>query len=534
VLRTLELFDFAIADAVTLTLDAGLSVLSGETGAGKSLLVDALALLSGTRADVGAIRAGCPSALVQATFTHPAGWTVARRIVREGRNVARIEGELVSVAELQASLVERLGIFGQQAFRTLLDAAEQRALLDHHLDADAQRAAAATDRLYADRERLRQRLRKLQEARDDRERRLELLRFQADEIDAAALQPAEDRDLDARLHTLRHVERVRAGVLAALAALDADERGANDTLAEALRGLHAASRFDASLVGVRDELDNLMVGARALTRTLEEALEGLESEPGELDRCEARRSLIEGLERKYGTGVSAILAHREAAALALAEAEDAENSSEQLRQQEASVTAALERATAELSRGRRQAAATLAPQVEAALQRLALPHARFAIDLQPRPSIAASGAERVAFRFSANLGEPLAALTDVASGGELSRVMLALHAAAGSTTPTLVFDEVDAGLGGRTGRAVGEMLAQLARGRQVLVVTHLAQVAAFADHHLRVDKHERDGRTRTEITPLSGEERVAEIARMLAGNDSVEAREHARALLRRP
>lgn len=534
-LRTLELFDFAIADEVALTLGPGLTVFSGETGAGKSLLVDALALLAGTRADTTVIRAGRPSALVQATFSHPPDHqTVSRRVVREGRNVARINGEVVSVSELQDNLTRYVGIFGQQAFRTLLDAAEQRNLLDQHLDAASASAANAVRSHHAEREQVRERLTRVRGAADDRERSLALWRYQLQEIDAAALQPDEEQLLDARLSTLRHLERVRSGVLAALRALGAEEPGANDGLAAALRALQGASRYDPTLATARDELDSLLVGAQALSRHLEDALETLESEPGELDRCEARRSDIDALERKYGHGVAAITAYRAQVAAALAEAENAEANDDHLRALEAHHSAALEAAAAQLSRGRRQAAAALAPQVEAALRRLALPHARFTIELQPRASVAASGAERAVFHFSANLGEPLAALTDVASGGELSRVMLALHAAAGSTTATLVFDEVDAGLGGRSGRAVGEMLAQLARGRQVLVVTHLAQVAAFADHHLRVDKQERDGRTRTHITSLAGEERVAEIARMLAGNDSSEAREHARALLRAP
>jgi DNA repair protein RecN (Recombination protein N) len=360
------------------------------------------------------------------------------------------------------------------------------------------------------------------------------LHHQVQEIDAAQLQPDEDRSLDARLSTLRHLERVRSGVMAALAALAGEERGASDPLVAALRALQSASRFDPSLVAARDELDDLLTRTRALIRNLEDSLEGLESDPGELDRSEQRRSLIDGLERKYGQGVATILAHRERAAEALADAEAADASGVELRSRERALGERVAELAERVSRGRRQAAAALAPQVEAALRRLALPHARFAIELQPREPIGGNGAEQVVFHFSANLGEPLAALTDVASGGELSRVMLALHAAAGSSIPTLVFDEVDAGLGGRSGRAVGEMLAQLARGRQVLVVTHLAQVAAFADHHLRVDKHENEGRTRTEVTPLNDAERVTEIARMLAGSDSDEAREHARALLRRP
>ncbi len=538
-LHTLELFDFAIADRVTVELGPGLNVLTGETGAGKSLLVDALVLLAGGRADDGVVRSGREAALVQATWGGEPPLAASRRIVRDGRNVARIDGEIVTVAELQATLATRLGIFGQQAYRTLLDAAEQRALLDRHLDASAAAAASEALAAWEERQRLRARLAALREAARDRARQLDLLRYQVDEIDAARLAPDEDARLDARLTVLRHVERVREGVATALEALSAADDGgdrpsAAERLAEALRALMQAARHDPQLEGLTGEARDALAAVQAIGRELEHALERLESEPGELDRLEARRAEIEALERKYGAGADGILAMREAlanelAGLAGAEAEDAA-----LVEREAGATARLNAAAAALGEGRARAAGRLAPAVASVLRELALPHARFEIALEPLPEVGRHGAERVAFRFGANLGEPLAPLQEVASGGELSRVMLALHAAAGSAVPTLVFDEVDAGLGGRSGRAVGEVLARLARGRQVLVVTHLAQVAAFADHHLRVDKAEADGRTVTRVAPLSGETRIEELARMLAGDAGEEARRHARALLRDP
>ena len=538
-LHTLELFDFAIADRVTVELGPGLNVLSGETGAGKSLLVDALALLAGGRADDGVVRSGSDAALVQATWAGDRPLTASRRVVRDGRNVVRLDGEIVTVAELQATLAARLGIFGQQAYRTLLDAAEQRSLLDRHLDAAATTAAAEVTAAWDERQEVRSRLVALRAAARDRARQLDLLRYQVDEIDAARLRPGEDAQLDARLSLLRHVERVREGVSEALGALigadDRDERThAADRIAAAVRALAQAARHDAQLANLATETSDALAAVQAIGAELERALERLESEPGELDRLEARRAEIDDLERKYGPGVAGVLAMRatlaaELEALTGAEAEDAE-----LTQVEARATARLSTAAAILSRGRARAAAQLAPAVMDVLRELALPHGRFEIGLAPSPEPGRHGAERVAFRFGANLGEPLAPLQEVASGGELSRVMLALHAAAGSAVTTLVFDEVDAGLGGRSGRAVGEVLARLARGRQVLVVTHLAQVAAFADHHLRVDKAEVDGRTVTRITQLAGEERVTELARMLAGDAGEEARVHARALLRDP
>lgn len=533
-LRTLELFDFAIADRVTVELGPGLNVLTGETGAGKSLLVDALALLAGDRADAGVVRAGREAAVVQASWDEPRPLVAARRIVREGRNLVRVDGEVVTVAELQAALAPRLGIFGQQAFRTLLDPAEQRAALDRHLDPPAAAAAAEVAEAWRERQEAAARLDALRAAGRDRARALDLLRYQLDEIDAADLAPGEDERLDARLATLRHLERVRAGVAEALAALAGADRNATDLLAEAWRALAGASRHDAELVPLASEAADALAAAQAVSRELEAALERLEAEPGELDTAEARRARIDALERKYGPGVDGVLATRGALAEELASWETSEADEVAWARRHADADARLRNAAARLSAGRARAAEQLAPAVAAVLRQLALPHARFDIDLAPRPEIGPHGAERVSFRFGANLGEPAAPLREVASGGELSRVMLALHAAAGSDVGTLVFDEVDAGLGGRSGRAVGAVLARLARGRQVLVVTHLAQVAAFADHHLRVDKDEADGRTRTRVTALTGDDRVRELARMLAGDEGDAAVRHARALLHDP
>jgi DNA repair protein RecN (Recombination protein N) len=435
VLRSLELFDFAIADRVSVELGAGLNVLSGETGAGKSLLVDALALLAGGRADVGVVRSGRASALVQATWTDGPSLTVARRVVREGRNLARIDGEVVTVAELQSTLAPRLGIFGQHAYQTLLDGAEQRAMLDRRLDPAAAAAWAAYRSAWAERQEVRERLAALRSAVRDRARALDLLRYQVDEIDAARLRAGEDADLDARLEALRHLERVRSGVVEALSALAAIEGSAADRLTEAVRALSAAARHDASLRPLQGELADAATAVQAIAGELETALERLEAEPGELDRLEARRAEIEALERKYGAGVEGVLRMRAALAaeldgLARADADDAD-----LARRDGELTDVIERTARTVGEGRRRVAAELAPAVVEVLRALALPHARFEVELQPLPEPGPSGAERVAFRFGANLGEPLGGLRDVASGGELSRVMLALHAAAGSDVP---------------------------------------------------------------------------------------------------
>ncbi|MDF1522679.1 MAG: DNA repair protein RecN [Trueperaceae bacterium] len=528
-LRTIELRDFAIADDVVVEVGPGLNVLTGETGAGKSLVVDALALLVGGRADASVVRAGRPHALVQATWS--SGTTFARRVAHEERNVARIDGEVVTVAELRQALVGRVGIFGQHAYRTLLDGGEQRALLDRGLTPAAQEAARRYRAAWQEREEVRTALAALRADARDRDRRLDLLRYQLDEIDAAHLVAGEDERLDARLRAARHVERVREGLGAGLGALAADEVGAADRVAEGVRALASAARFDAALEGLVADLGAAQTAVHAVVGELEAALEGLEADPAELERLEARRHLIDGLCRKYGADVDAVLAFRLALADELARLGEAEADDATLSAREAALDDVLTNEAALLGVGRREAAERLAPAVSEVVRTLALPHARFEVALEARDALGPHGAERVAFRFGANRGEPTGPLRDVASGGELSRVMLALHAAAGSDVPTLVFDEVDAGLGGRTGRAVGRVLKRLATGRQVLVVTHLAQVAAYADRHVRVEKVEQGGRTVTRVATLEGAAREAELARMLAGDDGAVALEHARTLL---
>jgi DNA repair protein RecN (Recombination protein N) len=535
VLRAIELREFAIADAVTVPLRPGLNVLTGETGAGKSLVIDALALVTGGRADAGVVRAGADAALVQLHFEEGGPLaTAARRIVPEGRNLARLDGEVVTVAELQEALDPLVGIFGQHAYRTLLDAQQQRITLDRALDAAGQRALAAYREAHGALVTAETALADLRSAAADRERRLALLRHDRDELEAAALRAGESDELDGLLTTLRQVDRVRAAAARALDALEGREGAAIDALAEAQRSLDAATRHAPPLVALATDLRAALDGAQAVATELEAFLHDLDADPTALDRAEARRAELDRLFRKHGADEEALLARRGEVADELAALERQVADEADLEATRARWARRRQEVGDVLSTARAAAAAALAPAVTEALHELALPHAAFAVALEPLERPGGHGLERIEFRFRANPGEGEGPLSAVASGGELSRVMLALHAVAGSDRPVLAFDEVDAGVGGRTGRAVGRVLHGLARGRQVLVVTHLAQIAAFADHHLVVEKSAAAGRTLARVASVEGEERVRELARMLAGDDGPTARAHAEELLAAP
>ena len=529
VLHTLELRDFAIVDELVLELSPGLNVLTGETGAGKSIVVDALSLLAGGRAEAGMIRAEADSALVQGLF-HDAGFEVAaRRLHAGGRHVARIDGEVVTVAELAERAGACVAVFGQHAAAEMLAPPLQRRQLDRLLPPDA--PLGTYRERFARYQQVGERASALVLEARERERRLDMLRFQLQEIDALHLRPGEDDALRREAETLGHAERIVQGAGHAFAALSDDDGGALERASGALRELRAAGRFESSLAALASDLEAAVAGMQAVASELEAFLAGFEADPGRLDAVHARLAKLEAVERKYGESVDAVLAFREEAAAELARLEHAENDLDELQRERARLDAELRALAADLGAARRSAAAELERRVLPSLADLGMAKARFSVEIEDAGAFGAWGADRVRFVLGANPGEPLAPLADVASGGELSRIMLALHVVTGSDVPVLAFDEVDVGIGGRTARSVGALLQRLSRGHQVLVVTHLPQVAAYADAHFAVVKEERGGRTVADVRRLTGDERVGELARMLSGSATETSLRHARELL---
>lgn len=530
-LTALELKDFAIVDELRLDLAPGLNALTGETGAGKSILVDALALLVGQRADSTMIRAGCSAALIQGLFEGVSIDSAARRLQAGGRSSARIDGELVNVGELAERVGALVAVHGQHAAQALSQAEEPRRRLDRLLgEADSLELERYRES-YAEYRRSVKALTESSAGARERERRRDTLRFEIEEIGDARLSTGEDTRLRQRSESLRHGERIVQGAARALSSLSEGERAAVPLLASAARDLAAAAAHQPSLAPLARELSDAAAGVQATGDEIESFLAEFDIDPAELDRVEERLVRIQSLERKYGDGVDAILAYRDDAAAELEGLEGADHDAAMLQRQVETVRGELERLGARLSAARRTAATRLSNEVSGLLARLGMPGARFEVRLEALEEAGAHGFERVRFAFGANPGEPVGELSAVGSGGELSRVMLALDVVTGSDRPVLVFDEVDAGVGGQTARAVGSLLKRLSRQHQVLVVTHLPQVAAFADAQYFVEKQSKEGRTVTRLHRLEPHEREQELARMLSGSVTDASLRNARELV---
>jgi DNA repair protein RecN (Recombination protein N) len=551
-LRELRLKNFAVVESVAVSFLPGFNVLTGETGAGKSMLIDALLLVGGARAQVDVIRTDAESATVEAVF-ELAGRAGAREVLEEAGLGPDDNGEVVVRRELARSgrhrafvndspvtvgLLERLGealvdVHGQHEHQRLLAPARQLELLDHF--ADAEDACARVGALHAKYRAAREEAERMRGEERDRARREDLLRFQVGELDAARLRVGEEAELRAELRRVQHAERVTTGLAEAAALLDEAPQSASERLARVARIFQDLARVDPALGDPGEAVEAARIHLEEALAAVRRLRDGVSAEPGRLDAIHERLDALTRLQRKYGEDETAMLRFREEAAGELARLERHEELLAEQTRVLGELEAELGAAAVVLSERRTAAAARLAGQVERALRGLGMERAVFAVSVERSPEIGPRGADRVELRLSTNPGEEIRPLARVASGGELSRTMLALTSvlARAERVPTLVFDEVDAGIGGRVASVVAQTLAATAEGRQVLCVTHLAPIAAAAGHHLRVGKSVRAGRTRVAAEALDGDDRVEEIARMLGGPVAT-AREHARTLLVRP
>jgi DNA repair protein RecN (Recombination protein N) len=551
-LRELRIKNFAVIESATVEFAPGLNVLTGETGAGKSMLIDAILLLRGARAQTDVIRTDAETATVEARFEIKAGSAVSqiledaglapgdgevlirRELARSGRHRAFVNDSPVTVA-----LLERLGdhvveVHGQHEHHRLLEPARQLDLLDRFAETDELRDRVAA--LFAKHRAALDDVERTRAADRDRAQREDVLRFQVAELDAARLRPGEEEELRAERQRLQHAERFASGLAEVAALLREEEPSAIGRLARSRRVVADLARLDPAYGAAGASLDAAEAQVEDALIELRRLRDRVSMEPGRLEAIDERLDVLTRLKRKYGDSEQAMVDFRASAA---AELDRLQRHEELLAAQEralAEVWAELSTAAATLSDRRATAARALATATEREIRTLGMERAAFdvAVERAAPEAATARGLDRVELRLAANPGDEPRALARVASGGELSRTMLALHAVlAADGVGTMVFDEVDAGVGGRAAAVVADKLAAAARGRQVLCVTHLAPIAARAHRHLRVAKTVRAGRTRVSAVALDGEERVAEIARMLGGAATGEALRHARELLSR-
>ena len=531
VLRRLELRDFAIIDELGLDLAPGLNVLSGETGAGKSIVIDALELLAGARADAGLVRSGKQSALVQGEFDGGEFSTASRRLAVNGRHGARLDGEVVTVGELAERCGERIAVFAQHGALELQTPSSQRAQLDRLLSAEGSAALTHYRQHFHRLAEVEELLGEVERAQRERARRLDVLAFEVQEIEAVGPKVGEDERLAGELESLRHADRILRGVAAALEALTGEEASATALASDALQELRAAQRHAGTLTPLAEDLDAALTGLTAVAAELEAFVQGFDADPARLDDVQSRLAALDNLKRKYGDDLGAVLAYLQAAREERSKLESLDEDEAALRAEAESLRAQLAETGRLLTAARTVAKQELERKVAPLLERLGMPDASLSVSLSSAVRPTAAGLDDVVFSFSANPGEPPGPLAQIASGGELSRLMLALHLVTGAEQQTLAFDEIDAGVGGRAARDVGALLAALAAGRQVLVVTHLAQVAAFADRHFVVSKATESGRTITNVRALDEADRPRELARMLSGSVTEASLAHAGELL---
>src|SRR5512143_2104144 len=550
-LSELRIQNFAIIDKLELKPGAGLIILTGETGAGKSIILDAVEMLVGGRADATVIRTDSEAALVEGVFKlqgaekaavnailqreeltdDPNCVTLTREVRREGRNIARVNGRAVGVAllkEIGASLVD---IHGQSEHLSLLDPRAHLGLLDRY--ADIERPLTEYQRVYEHLAGVRAELRDIRAAQADADRRVEMLTFQAEEIEAARLKPGEEEELRRERDRLANAEALAEFAQQAISVLDEgsqESAAASDLVRQAARAPAGLAKIDTAQAELADEAALLEDTLAELVRSLRDYLEEIEYNPKRLDEAEERLNLIHNLTRKYGGDIPAVIKFGEQARQQLENISNASERITALAAEEAALLDSLSKLGQELSNRRKAAAGKLGKGIEAELDDLKMAAARFGVDFQTRPdpngipladgsrvAFDASGFDRVEFLVAPNPGEGLKPLAKIASGGETSRLMLALKniLARADQIPSLIFDEIDQGIGGRVGLVVGYKLWHLARNHQVFCVTHLPQLAAFGDEHFQVQKLIQDNRTLTRVERLNGEPQLLELSQML-------------------
>ena len=536
-LSLLHIENIALIQSADIRFEPGFNVLTGETGAGKSIVIDSIGAVLGERTSRELIRTGAKSALVTAVFTQvpPLPWLeengfptgeeellLQRELQGDGRNVCRIDGKLVTVAQLRELGRQLLNIHGQHDGQQLLDPASHLGYLDQF--GGCQPLLESYQEAYRKWHDIRREMDKLQMDEAERSRRVDTLNYQIQELERAQLKAGEDEELSARRTLLRSAGKLMEAVQSAEFALSGDEDrdGACSHIAQAEGEVQGVSSISPELGELSEKLTDLRCAADDAADTLRDLSRSFDFSPGELDQVEERLDLLYRLRKKYGPTVEDMLSYLDRCRKELDQIQYADDTLARLEKELKKAQKEAARRGEVLSQARREAAGALQARVQEELRQLDMPKVQFQTEFTPKGGEAGmdeTGLDEVQFLMSANLGEALKPIQKVASGGELARIMLALKnvLAEGDQIGTLVFDEVDTGVSGRAAQKVAEKMAQVARGKQVLCVTHLPQIAAMADTHFSVQKGEREGRTYTRLERLDRSQRREELARLIGG-----------------
>ncbi len=550
-LTELRIHNFAIIDKLDLNFGPGLIILTGETGAGKSIILDAVVMLIGGRADATVIRSDADAAFVEGVFhlrgpekeavhailqreelmDDPDYVVLTREVRREGRSVARVNGRTANVSLLKELGALLIDIHGQAEHLSLLDPRAHLGLLDRY--AEVARPLSDYRQTYHALLNLRRELNDLRKAQADAERRVEMLTYQAEEVESARLKPGEDEELRKERDRLANAESLSRNAQEALAVLEEgspETPAATDLIGQVVQALSALAKIDSAKSDMADQAELLLENMSDLIHNLQDYLDEIEFNPKRLDEVEERLDLLHSLTRKYGGSIPAVIAYGAEARKQLELITTASERIQELEMQEAGLLEKLARQGETLSEKRKSAAVEMSNGIETELDDLRMEAAKFGVDFQTKPdpngapiengtriAFDQNGFDRVEFLIAPNPGEGLKPLAKIASGGETSRLMLGLKnvLARADEIPSLIFDEIDQGIGGRVGMVVGQKLWNLSRMHQVFCVTHLPQLAAFGDEHYQVQKLVQGNRTLTHVERLDGEPRLLELSQML-------------------
>ena len=546
-LKSLTVWNFALLEHVQVEFQSGLNILTGETGAGKSILIDSLGAVLGARMSADMVRSGCDWLRVEAVFSledeslglhelltqqaiddSDKELIITRQLTRAGRSTALVNGCHVTLAILRQIGAYLVDIHGQNENLALLKEENQFHLLDGY-DPDVAEALAAYECAYREWREKKEAYAEKQQASREYAQRLDMLHWQDKEISEANLKAGEDEALEAEIRKLSHAEKIGGSLEESYELLEGgggSGLGVLPALSQVKKDLEDISRFDDALANAQKMVEEAYISLQEASYELRDYGESVEFSPARLDQLQSRMDVIYRLCKKYGATLGDVLAHQEKVERELSEIENYDEDIAALEKEIAALEKELGKKAAALTELRRAAAKDLSSAIEEQLFALGMPKAQLAIRVEPAADYGPRGRDEVAMFFSANPGEAEKPLQKVASGGELSRIALAIKTVASSrdsSVPSMVFDEIDTGIGGRTAQMVAERIALVAQYKQVLCITHLPQIACMADAHLYISKRTEEGTTATQIRPLSERERISEIARMASGADMTTA-----------